>query len=130
MLGCILITGKRIMKKFILFIFSLFNIILLTTVDSLQAQANTTKSSNERSNQNSFFDKVYQQSRAKGIINDINMTYGEFVSLCKNSVFPAYLQASQTDSTLTFEKYIADDHYEVPVLLLKVRLSSLCLGSY
>lgn len=118
------------MKKFILFIFSLFNIILLTTVDSLQAQANTTKSSNERSNQNSFFDKVYQQSRAKGIINDINMTYGEFVSLCKNSVFPAYLQASQTDSTLIFEKYIADDHYEVPVLLLKVRLSSLCLGSY
>ena len=100
------------MKKFILF--SLFSILLITAVGSLKSQASSTKSGNEISNQNSFFDKAYQQGRAKGIINDSNMTYDEFISLCKNSFFPAYLQASQTDSTLTFEKYIADDHYEVP----------------
>ncbi|RWZ42815.1 hypothetical protein [Lactiplantibacillus plantarum] len=100
------------MKKFVLF--SLFSMLVITTVGSLKSQASATKSGNEINNQNSFFDKAYQQGRAKGIINDSNMTYDEFISLCKNSVFPAYLQASQTDSTLTFEKYIAADHYEVP----------------
>ena len=112
MLGFILIKGKEVMKKFVLF--SLFSMLVITTVGSLKSQASATKSGNEINNQNSFFDKAYQQGRAKGIINDSNMTYDEFISLCKNSVFPAYLQASQTDSTLTFEKYIAADHYEVP----------------
>lgn len=60
------------------------------------------------------FKQSYNIGRQKGIITDTNMSYTEFELLCRNSVFPAYLNAKQDDSTLTFQQFIADDHYEVP----------------
>ncbi|MCI1882247.1 MAG: hypothetical protein LKI94_08665 [Sporolactobacillus sp.] len=57
---------------------------------------------------------AYTTGKDKGIITNENMTYSEFTALCKNSVIPAYQQYSKQNPTVTFQQYIADDHYEVP----------------
>lgn len=59
------------------------------------------------------FERAYNTGKSKGIITDENMSYKDFVSLCKSSVFPAYLNAVKEDSTLTFQSFIAQDNYEV-----------------
>ena len=59
------------------------------------------------------FKKAYNTGKSKGIITDENMSYKDFVSLCKKYVFPAYLNAVKEDSTLTFQSFIAQDNYEV-----------------
>lgn len=59
------------------------------------------------------FKRAYNTGKSKGIITDENMSYKDFVSLCKRSVFPAYLNAVKEDSTLTFQSLIAQDNYEV-----------------
>lgn len=60
------------------------------------------------------FQQAYKIGRDKGILNDYNMSYEEFRSLCKNSVFPAYLQAKKEGDTLSFQQYVAADNYEIP----------------
>jgi len=65
-------------------------------------------------NTNTEFQQAYESGRSKGVITDENLSYSEFEALCKNSVFPAYLQAKKNDSTLTFQQYVAQDNYEVP----------------
>lgn len=61
------------------------------------------------------FVKTYNIGVDKKIIKPSEMSQSEFVSLCKNSVYPAYLQAVKDDPGLTFQKYIADDNYEQPI---------------
>lgn len=42
------------------------------------------------------------------------MTKKDFLDLCKESVFPAYLNYVKDNPTTSFAQYIADDNYEVP----------------
>lgn len=74
--------------------------------NAVDVKASSARSSDE-------FKKAYNTGKSKGIITDENMSYKDFVSLCKSSVFPAYLNAVKEDSTLTFQSFIAQDNYEV-----------------
>lgn len=74
--------------------------------NAVDVKASSARSSDE-------FKKAYNTGKSKGIITDKNMSYKDFVSLCKSSVFPAYLNAVKEDSTLTFQSFIAQDNYEV-----------------
>ena len=87
----------------IAFIFSYNSAEVANAVD---VAASSARSSDE-------FKKAYNTGKSKGIITDENMSYKDFVSLCKSSVFPAYLNAVKEDSTLTFQSFIAQDNYEV-----------------
>lgn len=61
------------------------------------------------------FEQAYEVGRSKGILTDQNMTKDEFFSLCKDSVFPSYVEYSTNHPGTTFADYIADDNYEVPL---------------
>lgn len=74
--------------------------------NAVDVKASSARSSDE-------LEKAYNTGKSKGIITDENMSYKDFVSLCKSSVFPAYLNAVKEDSTLTFQSFIAQDNYEV-----------------
>lgn len=108
------------MKKIITGI--IFSIILLTTsqpVNANKVSINTDSAviaeSNQTTSQVDEFKTAYEQGRAKGIINDSNLSYADFENLCKKSVFPAYLQATTVNPVLTFQQFIAEDNYEVPI---------------
>ncbi|CCK86166.1 Putative uncharacterized protein [Lactobacillus equicursoris DSM 19284 = JCM 14600 = CIP 110162] len=64
---------------------------------------------------NDEFVKCYKEGEAKGIIRNNNISEADFIEMCKNSVFPAYLEAVKSNPTLTFEQFVASDNYEVPV---------------
>lgn len=81
-----------------------------TTVNATTNQTNESTTNNEQSE----FVKAYNEGRAKGILNDENMTKKDFLDLCKESVFPAYLNYVKDNPTTSFAQYIADDNYEVP----------------
>lgn len=66
-------------------------------------------------NTNDEFIKAYNIGINKKIINSSDMSQSEFISLCKDSVYPAYLQAVKDRPTLTFQQYIAEDNYEQPI---------------
>lgn len=83
---------------------------VLITPSVVSASSNNTDNSDEQSE----FIKAYNTGKEKGILTDQNMTQSEFLSLCKESVFPAYLEYQQTHPTVSFAEYVADDNYEVP----------------
>lgn len=58
---------------------------------------------------------VYADGREVGIINPANMSYAEFHELIENSVIPAYEQQKSLSPVTTFESFVAEDNYEVPV---------------
>lgn len=97
-------------KRFIL----LFCITLLCFINATKTTLAAT--SDTSSHQNSEFVQAYNEGRQKGILTDNNMTRGDFIQLCKKSVFPAYLNYVQNNPTVSFSQYIAEDNYEVPEL--------------
>ena len=105
------------MKKIILS--GVLSLILLSSGGVAQASKepgnnDTDRIQNSNDNSEDQFSIAYQQGKAKGIITDENMPYPNFISLCKESVFPAYLEAIKVNPMITFSKFVADDHYEVP----------------
>lgn len=63
---------------------------------------------------NNKFLEAYLSGVNKGIINSKNMSKEDFIELCKDSVFPAYLEYTKDNPQVTFEQYVAMDNYEVP----------------
>ncbi len=90
---------------------------VLITPSVVSASSNNTDNSDEQSE----FIKAYNTGKEKGILTDQNMTQSEFLSLCKESVFPAYLEYQQTHPTVPFAEYVADDNYEVLRYLVNKR---------
>ncbi|MGQ5708474.1 hypothetical protein [Lactobacillus sp. PSON] len=80
------------------------------------ASVNNDTISQKSDNETDEFIKAYEAGRSKGILNDENMSKSNFIELCKKSVFPAYLEYSKDNPTVSFAQYIADDNYEVPRL--------------
>lgn len=80
------------------------------------ASVNNDTISQKSDNETDEFIKAYEAGRSKGILNDENMSKSNFIELCKKSVFPAYLEYSKDNPTVSFAQYIADDNYEVPQL--------------
>lgn len=80
-------------------------------VSAVKATSETTQL---EANSDNPFQLAYDEGRSKGIITDKNMSYSEFIGLCKNSVFPAYLNYIKDNPTISFSEYISDDNYEVP----------------
>lgn len=76
--------------------------------------ASASSNNSDNSDEQSEFIKAYDTGKEKGILTDQNMTQSEFLSLCKESVFPAYLEYQQTHPTVSFAQYVEEDNYEVP----------------
>lgn len=54
------------------------------------------------------FDSVYQAGKNAGIITD---SYEEFIKKCKEELFPAYLEFTSQDNSLSFAQYAAINNY-------------------
>ncbi|GHN24801.1 hypothetical protein ME787_14120 [Lactobacillus delbrueckii] len=93
------------MKRYNMAINLAFMLLLMLTPSVVYASSNSNISE---------FEECYREGESKGIIKDGNISKDTFVEMCKESVFPAYLEAVKTDPTLTFEQFVADDNYEVP----------------
>lgn len=93
----------------------LSSIISVTLLLNCAGTVNASSTSPSDS-QESEFVQAYNEGRQKGILNNQNMTKSDFIQLCKESVFPAYLRYNQDNPTVSFSQYIAEDNYEVPEL--------------
>ncbi|MCI1231343.1 MAG: hypothetical protein LKG10_04400 [Lactobacillus delbrueckii] len=91
------------------------NIVVVLGVLLLLQFKSTVKADVGTSNSDNEFVKAYSIGRSKGILTDDNMTESDFVNLCKNTVYPRYLKYSYEYPGMSFEDYLAEDNYEVPV---------------
>ena len=91
------------------------NIVVVLGVLLLLQFKGTVKADVGTSNSDNEFVKAYSIGRSKGILTDDNMTESDFVNLCKNTVYPRYLKYSYEYPGMSFEDYLAEDNYEVPV---------------
>lgn len=99
--------------------FTVKNIIfeaLISVALPLTFSVSANAASNNNYNPKSEFIQAYNEGRQKGILNNSNMNEVDFIQLCEDSVFPAYLNYVQDNPTVSFSQYIADDNYEVPEL--------------
>ncbi|GHN45445.1 hypothetical protein ME804_06780 [Lactobacillus delbrueckii] len=87
---------------------------LAVGISIMPSVASASSNNTDNSYEQSEFIKAYNTGKEKGILTDQNMTQSEFLSLCKESVFPAYLEYQQAHPTVSFAQYVADDNYEVP----------------
>lgn len=85
-------------------------VIILANITSPAVSAKEIESGNKIS----AIEQSYQQGVRKGIINDSNMSYGDYFAVCKYSMFPYWLKNVASTSNKSFEEFMSEDNYEVP----------------